>query len=123
MAPIFIFGGDFMGKFNFLPSNVNVVARVISIEKEKTKFPNTVIYNIIATQDCDNNPGSKENSRICFNYNVNIESRKKFFESLQPGDIIECIGSVENSVLNIKNNPVDIYEVFWRDINLVYKAS
>ena len=112
-----------MGKFNFLPSNVNVVARVISIEKEKTKFPNTVIYNIIATQDCDNNPGSKENSRICFNYNVNIESRKKFFESLQPGDIIECIGSVENSVLNIKNNPVDIYEVFWRDINLVYKAS
>ena len=112
-----------MGKFNFLPSNVNVVARVISVEKEKTKFQNLVVYSITATQDCDNNPDSKENSRICFNYNVNIESRKKFFESLQPGDIIECIGSVENSVLNIKNNPVDIYEVFWRDINLVYKAS
>ena len=123
MAPIFIFGGDFMGKFNFLPSNVNVVARVISIVKEKTKFPNTVIYNIIATQDCDNNPESKENSRICFNYTVNTESRKKFFESLQTGDVIECLGSIKNSVLDTKDNPVDIYEVFWRDINLVYKAS
>ena len=112
-----------MGKFNFLPSNVNVVARVISVEKEKTKFPNTVIYNIIATQDCDDNPESKENSRICFNYTVNTESRKKFFESLQTGDIIECLGIIENSVLDTKDNPIDIYEVFWRDINLVYKAS
>ena len=112
-----------MGKFNFLPSNVNVVARVVSVEKEKTKFPNTVVYNIIATQDCDNNPDSKDNSRICFNYTVNTESRKKFFESLQTGDIIECLGFIENSVLDTKDNPIDIYEVFWRDINLVYKAS
>ena len=112
-----------MGKFHVLPSNVNVVARVISVKKEKTKFQNLIVYNILATQDCDNNPGSKENSRICFNYNVNTESRRKFFESLQPGEIIECLGSVKNSVLDTKDNPVDIYEVFWRDINLVYKAS
>lgn len=113
-----------MGKFHILPSNVNVVARVISVEKETTKFQNLVVYNIIATQDCDtNNPGSKENSRICFNYNVKDESRKKFFESLRPGDIIECLGSIENSVLDTKDNPIDIYEVFWRDINLVYKDS
>lgn len=112
-----------MGKFHILPSNVSVVARVISVEKEKTKFPNTVVYNIIATQDCDNNPGSKDNSRICFNYNVKDESRKKFFESLRPGDVIECLGTVKNSVLDIEDNPIDIYEVLWRDINLVYKVE
>lgn len=112
-----------MGRFNFFPSNVNVMARVISVEKETTKFQNLVVYNVLATQDCDKNSGSKENSRICFNYNVNNESRRKFFESLRPGDIIECLGSIKNSVLDTKDNPIDIYEVLWRDINLVYKAS
>lgn len=112
-----------MGKFKFFPSNVSVVARVLSVEKKATIYQNSVVYYIMATQDCYEDPKYRDVPRICFGYNASTDGRKKFFESLRRGDVIECLGSIEGSVLNDKDNPIDIYEVFWQSINLVYRAS
>lgn len=112
-----------MGKFNYLPSNVNVVVRIVSVKEEKTKFENLVAYNIMATQDGFQDPKTKNVPSIIIHFIPRNECHKKCLESLQPGDIIECLGSMEGSVFNDKGKPVDIYEIFWQNIKLVYEAS
>ena len=123
MSPIFIFGGDFMGKFHVLPSNVNVVARVISVERAEKVYGNGIEYIIYAAKDDEQDPRYRNIPRICFDFNAGTEGYNKYYESLKPGDIIECIGSVECSYDDENGNLTDSYGIFWHELNVVYKVE
>lgn len=112
-----------MGKFEYFPSNVNVVARVISVERDETKYENNVIYRITATQNCSDDLVMEEVLKIIFEYSLHYKETGEFYELLSSGDIIECIGSIEGSDHGENGEFNGSYGVCWHEINLVYKVA
>ena len=112
-----------MGKFHILPSNVNVVARVISVERVEDEDRDSVNYIIYCAQDDEENPRYRNMPGICFDFLAKTEIDQKHYESLQPGDFIECIGSVECSYRDDDGNLTDSYGIFWHELNIVYKVG
>ena len=112
-----------MGKFYILPSNVNVVARVISVERLKNEDNDSVKYIIYCALDDEEDPRYRNIPGICFDFIASTEYLQKYYETLQSGDLIECIGSVECSYKDENGNLIDSYGIFWHKLNIVYKAG